>query len=200
VTLAPATWTSGRKFHAAVQRDPSWASKLPDGRWITPVPFGDTQLPGIAVVHGIIVTADDQVIATQRSPKVSYAPLHWSVSFEEQLNQYDMGLAEDAFTAAARRGFSEEFGADIAARDVIPLTAVLQIDLMNLGLVMLLRSPMTEREISDSWRLAAKDGWEAKDLRGLPLDNLTRHMARLGLLHPTSELRSLALQRWRHEG
>lgn len=200
VTLAPATWTSGRKFHAALQRDPSWASKLPDGSWMRPVPFADTRLPGIAVVHAIIVTSDDQVIAAQRSSKVTYAPLHWSVSFEEQLNQDDMGLDEDAFTAAARRGFNEEFGADIPARDVIPLATVLQIDLMNLGLVMLLRSPMTEEETSDSWRSTAMDGWEAKELRGLPLDNLATHIARLGLLHPTSELRGLALERWLREG
>jgi hypothetical protein len=196
VTLAPTTWTSARRFHAAVQRDPAWASKLPNGRWITPMPFGDQLLPGIAVVHAIIMTSDGKVIAAQRSAETSYAPLHWSVSFEEQLNEKDIGPNEDAFTAAARRGFTEEFGAKIPAASVVPLTAVMQIDLLNLGMIMLLRPPMTAAQIRDSWHSAAKDGWEAKEIRALPLDGLDAGMASLGLLHPSSKLRYQALQRW----
>jgi hypothetical protein len=90
-------------------------------------------------VHAIIMTSDDKVIAAQRSAEVNYAPQHWSVSFEEQLNGSDIGHKQDAFTAAARRGFTEEFGAELAARDVTPLTTVMQVDLLNLGIVMLLR-------------------------------------------------------------
>jgi hypothetical protein len=196
VTLAPTTWTSARRFHTAVQRDPAWASKLPDGRWITPLPFGDRLLPGIAVVHAIIVTSDNEVIAAQRSAETSYAPLHWSVSFEEQLNQKDVGHDEDAFTAAARRGFDEEFGAEIPARNVVPLTTVMQIDLLNLGMIMLLRPPMTAEEIRDSWQSVAKDRWEAKEVHSLPLNGLDAGIASLSLLHPSSELRCLAVQRW----
>ena len=85
------------------------------------------------------MTSDDKVIAAQRSAEVNYAPQHWSVSFEEQLNGSDIGHKQDAFTAAARRGFTEEFGAELAARDVTPLTTVMQVDLLNLGIVMLLR-------------------------------------------------------------
>src|SRR5689334_1892961 len=82
VTLAPTTWSSAKRFHTAVQRDPAWASKLPDGGWITPMPFGHQLQPGIAVVHAIITTSDGKVIAAQRSAETGYAPLHWSVSFE----------------------------------------------------------------------------------------------------------------------
>jgi hypothetical protein len=196
VTLAPTTWTSASKFHAAIQRNPAVASKLTDGTWITPMPFGDTLLPGIAVVHAIIMTADRRVIAAQRSREMSYSPLHWSVSFEEQLNDKDVGQVEDAFTAAARRGFKEEFGADVPAQDVLPLAAVMQMDLLNLGLVMLLLPSMTAQEIHDSWRCVAKDRWEAEDLRGLRLDSLDAGRTSLGQLHPTSKLRFLALQRW----
>ena len=195
VTLAPTTWTSVNRFHTAVQRDPAWASKLPDGRWIRPMPFGDRLLPGIAVAHAIIMASDHQVIATQRSLEVSYAPLHWSVSFEEQLNEKDVGLYEDAFTAAARRGFREEFGAEIPARNIVPVGAVMQMDLLNLGMIMLLRASMTAEEIRESRQSIAKDGWEAKEVRGLPLDSLDQNIANLRL-HPTSELRCLALRRW----
>jgi len=195
VTLAPTTWTSARRFHAAVQRDPGWASKLADGRWAKPVPFGDQLLPGIAVVHAIILTSDRQVIAAERSREVNYAPLHWSVSFEEQLNEKDFGHDQDAFTVAARRGFYEEFGADVPTVDVVPLASVMQVDLLNLGVVMLLRPAMTASDIRDSWQSAARDGWEANDVRCFPLDDLAA--ANLGTqLHSTSELRCLALRRW----
>jgi hypothetical protein len=197
VTLAPTTWTSARRFHAAVQRDPAWATKLPDGRCTKPVPFGDQLLPGIAVVHAIILSSDRQVIAAQRSRETSYAPLHWSVSFEEQLSEQDFGHAEDAFTAAARRGFEEEFGADGLALEVTPVASVMQVDLLNLGIVMVLRAAMTAGEIRDSWHSSARDGWEATDVRFLRLDDLAAAAASLGpRMHPTSTLRCLALRRW----
>jgi hypothetical protein len=171
------------------------ASKLPDGRWFRPIPFGEQLLPGIAVVHAIILTSDHHVIAALRSRATTYAPLHWSVSFEEQLNEKDFGCDQDAFTAAARRGFHEEFGGEVSAANVIPLASVLQVDLLNLGMVMLVRPPMTAREIRDSWLSAASDGWEADDIQCIPLDDLAA--ASIGLqLHPSSELRCMALRRW----
>ncbi len=196
VRLAPTTWTSANKFHAAVERDPAYASKFPDGRWITPLPFGDTLLPGIAVVHAIILTSDNQVIAAQRSREMSYSPLHWSVSFEEQLNEKDIGLAEDPFTSAARRGFNEEFGGEISAHNILPLATVMQTDVLNLGLVMLLQPPMTAHAIRESWHSMASDKWEANELRALRFDVLEATVTSLGQLHPTSMLRSLAMQRW----
>jgi hypothetical protein len=196
VTLAPTTWASSRRFHLAVQRDPGWASRRADGGWLTPMPFGDVLLPGIAAVQAIIMTADGQVMAARRSARLSYAPGRWSASFEEQLNGSDIGTGEDAFTAAARRGFAEEFGADLPARDVIPLTMLMETDVLNLGMVMLLRPAMTAEEIRGTWRSGAPDGWEADEVRGLPLGSLDSALAGLGPLHPTSQLRCLALRRW----
>jgi hypothetical protein len=196
VALAPTTWTSATKFHTAVLRDPAWTSRLPDGRWVTPIPFGDRLLPGIAVVHAIVMTSDDKVIAAQRSARMSYAPSHWSVSFEEQLNEKDIGHDEDAFIAAARRGFHEEFGVEMNVRDIVTLTTVMQTDLLNLGMVMLLRPLVTAEQIRDSWMSVAKDGWEAQEVLGIPLDGLSARIERLGRLHPTSELRGLAVRRW----
>ena len=194
-TLAPTTWSSAHRFHMALQRDSAWASKLADGRWARPIPFGEQLLPGIAVVHAIILTADRRVIAALRSRATSYAPLHWSVSFEEQLSENDFGHDQDAFTAAARRGFHEEFGAEVSTADVIPLASVLQVDLLNLGVVMLVRPAVTAREIRDSWQSAASDRWEAEDIQSIPLDDLASE--NIGLqLHPTSQLRCLALRRW----
>jgi hypothetical protein len=55
---------------------------------------------------------------------------------------------------------------------------------------------MTAEDIRSSWRSGAQDGWEAKEVRGLPLDDLDTGLASLSPLHPSSELRVLALQRW----
>ena len=198
VSLVPTTWTSAKKFHTVLERDPGWASKLPGGPWIAPIPFGDSLLPGIAAVHAIIMSSDSAVIAAQRSAETSYRPLHWSVSFEEQLNEIDLLQNEDAFTAAARRGLNEEFGVDPSAQDILPLATVMQIDLLNLGLVFLLRLSMTARQLIDSWKFKAKDRWEAIDVRAIPLDRVDACMPSLGRLHPTSELRWLALRRWLH--
>ncbi|MEO3807918.1 hypothetical protein ABGB17_02835 [Sphaerisporangium sp. B11E5] len=85
ISLAPTTWSESRSFHIALERDPLRLSRGRDGAWIEPVPLGGTVLPGIAVVHGIVLTSDAQVLFAQRNPKVGYAPLHWSASFEEQL-------------------------------------------------------------------------------------------------------------------
>jgi hypothetical protein len=197
VALAPTSWTSASMFHDALQRDPAWASKQSDGRWLRPVPFGDQMLPGMAVVHAIIATSDGKVIAAQRSDEVNYSPGHWSVSFEEQLNEKDFGRNEDPFVAATQRGFHEEFGAEIAPGEVVPLAVLLQIDVLNLGVVMLVRTAMTATEIRDSWRSSAKDSWEAQQVYGLPLGELDTSIARFGQqIHPTSELRCLALRRW----
>jgi hypothetical protein len=199
VTLAPTTWTSSVKFHAALQRDPAWASKLPDGRWIMPVPFGGQLLPGIAVVHAIVMTSDGQVIAARRNAKMRYAPEHWSVSFEEQLNEKDFGRSQDPFTAAAQRGFHEEFGAEVTTGEVVPLATLMEVGLVNLGVVMLVLPALTASEIRDSWRSGAKDSWEADQVCGLPVDDLARGIAHLGQrIHPSSELRCLALRRWLH--
>jgi len=196
ISLTPTTWTTARKFQTAILHDPSWVSRLSDGTWVMPLPFGDRLLPGLAVVHAIVLTSDRHVLAALRSAELSYAPLHWSASFEEQLNEKDIGHDEDPFTAAARRGFHEEFGADIGPRDIIPLATVMQIDLLNLGIVMLLRPQFTADEIRESWRSAAKDRWEADDVCGLPVENLESALARIGSLHPTSQLRCRALRRW----
>lgn len=196
ISLVPTTWTDAKRFHSIVEHDPSWARGLPDGWWISPVPFGDCMLPGIAVVHAIIITSDQTVIAAQRSAQTSYRPLHWSISFEEQLNDKDVNQKGDPFSAAARRGLKEEFGVDVAAQDIVPLATVMQVDVLNLGLIFLLRLSMTADQLINSWKFTAKDRWEANEVRAIPLRSADASIASLGQLHPTSEMRLLALRRW----
>lgn len=82
----------------------------------------------------------------------------------------------------------------------MPLSAILQIDLLNVVIVMLLRPDLTAAQIQQRWRSGSPDAWEAQDLQSLPvehLDQLGRSDARqFTPLHATSRLRSSLLQRW----
>lgn len=201
ISLAPTTWSDSNKFHAALRRDPGATSHDSTGAWIEPIPLGRTALPGIAAVHGIVLTTDDQVLLAQRNTNVGYAPLHWSASFEEQLNEHDFGTDEDPFTHAARRGFYEEFAAEIDPKRISALSALLQLDLLNLGMVMLLRPGLTAAQIEERWINLAQDGWEASQLGWLPrgsLHQLTRWKD-FSPLHATSRLRCELLRRWIQE-
>ncbi|MGQ0773225.1 MAG: hypothetical protein ACT4NY_02200 [Pseudonocardiales bacterium] len=195
------TWSDSNKFYAALRRDRGATSHDSTGAWIEPVPLGRTALPGIAAVHGIVLTTDDQVLLTQRSTKVDYAPLHWSASFEEQLNELDFGADEDPFTHAARRGFYEEFAADIDPTRISALSALLQLDLLNLSMVMLLRPGLTAAQIEEHWTNQAQDGWEAERLGWLPCESLHQLIRRndFSPLHSTSRLRCELLRRWIQE-
>ena len=200
IRLAPTTWSRTSRFIAALQRDPALIRHSSDGAWIEPVPLGSTALPTVAAVHCIVLTADNQVLLAQRSNHVHYAPAHWSVSFEEQLNEHDFDGDADPFTQAACRGFLEEFGGTLTHDRAVPLSAVMQIDLLNAVIVMLLRPDLSAAQIQERWRLGTPDAWEAQDLQSLPL----AHLDRLGYsdahqftpLHATSLLRKSLLQRW----
>jgi hypothetical protein len=198
VTLAPTSWSISKRFSTALQRDPTRIGHTMAGTWIQPMPLGNTVLPGIAVVHGIVLTSDGQVLMAQRSAKVGYAPLHWSASFEEQLNGHDLDTGTDPFIHAACRGFHEEFGCDVDASRVTLLSAVLQIDLLNIGLVFLLRPDSTSTQIEQRWADSAPDRWEAKQLGWLPeqaLDEVSWSQ-KFHPLHVTSRLRCELLRRW----
>jgi hypothetical protein len=200
IKLAPTTWRQTSRFVAALQRDPALMRHSSDGTWIEPVPLGSTALPTVAAVHCIVLTADDQILLAQRSRRVHYAPAHWSLSFEEQLNEHDFNGDADPFTQAACRGFSEEFGAELTRDRVVPLSAIMQIDLLNVVIVMLLRPELNTAQIQERWRSGTPDAWEAQDLQSLSL----AHLDQLGYsdayqftpLHPTSLLRKSLLQRW----
>jgi hypothetical protein len=199
-TLTPTTWSRTSRFVAALQRDPALMRHSLDGTWIEPVPLGLTALPTVAAVHCIVLTADDRILLAQRSARVHYAPAHWSASFEEQLNERDFDGGGDPFTRAACRGFAEEFGGDLTPDRVVPISAVLQVDLLNVVIVMLLRPDMNAAQIHERWRSGSPDAWEAQDLQSLPIEHLDRlghsDVHQFMPLHPTSLLRSSLLQRW----
>ncbi|MEV2221588.1 TIR domain-containing protein [Nocardia vinacea] len=191
VALTPTTWTESKKFHTLLSDDPAQVNNT-----VAPVPLGERVLPGIAVVHAIVVTSDQQVLFARRSAKVGYAPLHWSAGFEEQLNHDDVGTDLDPFTHAAQRGYVEEFGSEITPDRITFLCSVIELDILNLGLVMVLHPNQTAVQVRHAWRTRASDRWEAESLGWVPLDKLQAGIPkRFQPPHPTSQLRCAALVR-----
>lgn len=215
VQLTPTAWALGKGFHNAILENPGHFRCMADGSWIEPLPLGTTVLPGLAAVHAIVLTTDCKVLTTQRSDKVGYSPLHWSVSFEEQITYEDSMLGSDMFATAARRGFFEEFGMLIPPERCHGLSALLELDQLNLAVVVLLQPQVTFDQIRERWRTKPRPThhWEANDVAFLdanvdvlqriasmkdPLDKLL-HSASGGNtsyeLHPTSPIRCAMLAR-----
>ena len=202
VSLSPTSWHLGKNFHIALKRNP--CRFLRDGKhWIVPLPLGQAQLPGLAVVHAIVLTSDSRLLMAQRGPKVSYAPLHWSASFEEQVTDLDMRDGDMVFHAAARRGMLEEFGIKVGLREVSLVSFLLETDSLNLAAVALIRVDLTLDQIRSVWLGPPRPShaWEAVAVDGVLVDvaDLDAMAAdghwRLGALHPTSPLRCAMLAR-----
>lgn len=203
IELAPTTWQLGKSFHNAVRNHPD--RFLRDGqRWLEPVPLGDARLPGLAVVHVIALTADGFVLAAQRAKKLSYAPEHWSISFEEQVTESDFRERDRAFHNAAHRGMLEEFGVDAEPSRIHLISALLEMSNLNLAAVVLIEASQTLDEIRHGWSTEPRPthAWEADAVDGIEADPAVLDRAargegeRLSPLHPTSRLRCAILARW----
>ncbi len=203
INLAPTTWREGRGFHATLQTDRSRFARA-SGTWFLPIPLGQVAFPGLAVVHCVVMTADNYVLFAQRGAKVAYAPLHWSASFEEQVTQTDVAVGNMVFEAAAQRGMREEFGIAVDLDRIHIISSLLQIDNINVGIVSLIETTETLDEIREAWSSAPppSHSWEALAIDSAAADpTLLRAIARTGQfprgpLHPTSALRLVSVARW----
>lgn len=203
VGFAPSSWQEGRRFHAAQAED---RKRFLDGpaNWVLPVPLGDLRLPGLAVVHAIVVTADGAVLMAQRSSKVAYAPLYWSASFEEQITEKDVAYGDEVFHYTAQRGMQEEFGVSVPLTQIHLISTLLQMDNLNLGAVVLLEASESLAQLRKRWSSPQRPthAWEAEEVDGEVADSVTlgqmvRESAwREGAFHPTSSLRLAMLSDW----
>ncbi len=208
VVFAPITYEEGTGFHrglveAAAQGD-DIVLALRERLANQLMGLGKYSVAGVAVVHVVVVTSDDYLVLCQRSPHTGYHPLHWSISFEEQINQKDLASGNATLSAAAVRGFQEEFssGHTIVPDNVRTLGVFLEYSILNTSFCVYIEAPLSFDELKLNWDSKAKDKWENATVVGeaFTLDNVTRLIQsnyygetreKRGKFHPTSKYRLL---------
>jgi hypothetical protein len=202
VEMAETTWEIGAGFHYLLLNKPERVAQASNKRWIEPVPLGSDRIPGLAVVHCIVVTSDGTILLAKRSDNVRYAPSRWSASFEEQITEDDLKQGSDVAAAAARRGFLEEFGIKISdlSGHMTVLSALLEMNNLNLAIVLALFPGVDFETIALRWSTQPRPSHyhEATELKEVDLQwLLNAQQAESALpLHPTSQLRGRLLFRW----
>lgn len=208
VVFVPTTYEEGTGFHRsfvdASTRGDEFALALRERLATQLVQPGRYSAPGVAVIHAVVITADGYLLLCQRSPHVAYSPLHWSLSFEEQINQKDLAFGNVALSAAVIRGFQEELVPDhtIALESARILGIFLEYDTLNISFCAYVETSLSLDEIKFNWNRKAKDKWEAVTVVGEPftLDNTARllrssHYGETiggkNTFHPTSKYRLL---------
>lgn len=201
--LATSTWTDGQRFHQAALSEPLSMSRSAAGSWAVPAPLGTILVPGIVSVHVVVLTNDGQLLMAQRPHDATYAPGHWSASFEEQLTATDFAGEADCFATAACRGFLEEFGCAASPAQATVLTAIFEIDIMNLAVIVALRPDIGIEQIRNNWETEPRprDFKEVIGISALPGEPSSLNLMaagndqRFSPLHPTSRIRCAAALR-----
>ena len=149
-------------------------------------------------MHMVVVTTDNRLLLTERSPKVEYARLTWSVSVEEQMSREDLtqGHRNVALNWASRL-LKEELGLheDSYHPDNLRLLSVfLEADILNIALCVYAELQIGESELRTRLQGSARPDYEFGGFDFLDLDRET--LLRELLMptrpyHPTSGLRLL---------
>jgi hypothetical protein len=197
VRVTEDTWENGASFHRAMRRKAreQWGrtNRLLE-QWLS---LG-SYLPNIAVVHCTILTKDGKIVLARRSKDAFYASNQWSASFEEQITTSDLHSSSgNPVSAAAIRGFQEEFGVAAGESDctVRLLSTIIEMPILNPGLVVVIESQETLAEIQQIWsdRRSRASQPEVTELEGL--DATTERLQAVihgeepWEFHPTSAIR-----------
>jgi pyrimidine deaminase RibD-like protein len=164
-----------------------------------------TGFPHSFCMHMMIVTSDNRLLLTKRSPKVAYAPQTWSASAEEQLSREDLeGGSENAALNWASRLLKEELGLppDSFHPDNLRLLSVfLEADILNISVCAYAGLHTKASELETKLRGSSRPDYEFSRLDFLDLDrkSLLRELfAPARHYHPTSGLRILYTLLKRH--
>ncbi len=193
-SLTETTWEDGSSFHHAMARHPDHLRENADrilGAWFQ----GSVTFPGILSVHCIVVTRDLKVVMTRRAAGTIYSAGSWSVSFEEQLTSADWLPGDrDPVSAAAVRGFAEEFRISSDDCTVSVVSAVVEFPIVNSVLIAVVTTMKESEELAR--QVAARPNSEIDGIRFIEArpDVLSAETIRPDL-HPTSAVRMLILAR-----
>jgi hypothetical protein len=195
ISVSETTWEEGASFHRAMRRPAPGIREYIDlalEEWIS----GNSQLPGIACAHCVVITRDRKVVQTRRTRNTPYSAGRWSVSFEEQITASDFESdADDPVTAAARRGFAQELQLPAESIRIQILSAVMEMPIMNTDIVVLMETDHTSEAIGEASRsLSINPEIDKVGFIGATPDRLRGEASRTDL-HPTSGIRLHILAR-----
>ena len=198
VELAPTTWELGRGFHMALLGCSSAPVEAPE--WLAAAFAGRPVTPGLAAVHGVVVTRDRKLVLMRRAADVLYRPSHWAATFEEQMVADDLE-EPDSLARATLRGVHEELGVPRRLARTTFLSTLVELETLNIAFLSRIDIAFESRELLALARSApdARDAdridfvaAEPAALRALAAsDGGTQHAP----LHPTSALRLELLAR-----
>lgn len=150
-------WSEVKPIHDALSRGGAQGLRA----CLAPYVFdlSESPVPNILGLHGILETSDNMIVVTQRSRSVKYHPLHWSVSFEEQLEPSDLVSGGAAFHAAGSRGVNEEFlfeGAAVPSNCRL-LALLIESRILNPAVVAYIRIPFSSDDLLERQRDLPQD-------------------------------------------
>jgi len=157
---------------------------------------GIISFPHSLCVHIIIVTQDDKVLFTKRSPKTAYYPGRWSCSIEEQINVAD--LKDDPIEACVKRALEEELGLDntfYAKGCIRVLSVFLEADIMNIAFCVIVYLNIQAQGLDDIIKSMPRADYEFiesdyLDFRKLP-KAIIKEFEQFTPYHPTTRYRML---------
>ena len=146
-------------------------------------------------MHSIVVTKDDRVLLTKRSPKVAYYPNTWSASVEEQLAAIDEPESAGAVLRWAKRFLREElslFGDGYSDKNLRMLSVFIEGRFLNCSLATQFRLELTSSEVSSILEAKPRTDYEFTDWAFLSFSELISELKYpKRVLHPTSGYRIL---------
>jgi hypothetical protein len=158
---------------------------------------GTANFPGIVSVHCIVLTSDRKIVTAQRGTNTLYSAGRWSISFEEQITTVDFeSLTHDPVTAAALRGFSEEFGLSSDSCRAKVVSAVIEFPITNFSLLVAIETDKMSQAFRHDTSTADSASQEIAEVGFIDTtpDKLLAEIERSDL-HPTSAIRVGALSR-----
>ena len=130
--------------------------------------------PSAFCMHAIVVTSDNKILLTRRSPKVSYNANLWSVSIEEQLSHEDTRQGpQKAVFHWGQRLLREELGLTKYAyhKDNLRLLSVfLESDVLNTAVCVYVELRIDSKTLETSIKHHPRTDYEFTEWRFLDLD------------------------------
>jgi len=198
VELAPTSWELGRGFHMALL---ACSAPPPEAaEWLAEAFAGHPITPGLAAVHGVVLTRDRKLVLMRRAADVLYRPSHWAATFEEQMVADDL-VESDAIAGATLRGVHEELGVPPRLARCTFLSALVELETLNIAFLSRIDVAFESRELLALAR-SAPDARDADRIDFVDAEpSILRALAESGggashaPLHPTSALRLELLAR-----